>query len=248
MSEKKKIEVCLSTTLFRHYFSNDTVVVVADILRATTAICTAFKNGAKKLIPVATVDEARKYKEKGYLVAAEREGVKLDFADFGNSPFNFTPQNVEGETIVYSTTNGTHAIEISKKAPVVVVGSFVNLTAVTDWLIDRGMPVTVLCSGRKGRFCLEDAVFAGAITSGLLDSGKYFSNCDSAFAAKELWRRAKNNISGYLENAEQRHRLKSKGLDDIFEYTCTPDTATVVPVLLNGRLVDVNSELIGKEV
>ena len=94
----------------------DSIVVIIDILRATSAICTAFDNGASSIIPVADIPEARNYKDRGYLVAAERDGFVLDFADFGNSPFNFTREKVAGKTIVYSTTNGTGIIKLASSA------------------------------------------------------------------------------------------------------------------------------------
>jgi len=89
MSEKRDLETCFSPALYEPERHVGSIVVVIDILRATSAICTAFENGAESIIPVATVPEAKEYKEKGYLVAAERDGYVLDFADFGNSPFNF---------------------------------------------------------------------------------------------------------------------------------------------------------------
>ena len=104
---KKSVEVCLTPALFNRFENKEAIVVIIDVLRASSAICTAFSNGALKIIPVAEIDVAREYKNKGYLVAAERDGFVLDFADFGNSPFNFTREKVEGKTIVYSTTNGT---------------------------------------------------------------------------------------------------------------------------------------------
>ena len=97
----------------------NSIVVIIDILRASSAICTAFANGAASIIPVADVGEAREYKSKGYLVAAERDGFVLDFADFGNSPFNFTREKVEGKTIVYSTTNGTGIINQASSAYII---------------------------------------------------------------------------------------------------------------------------------
>src|SRR5512145_2226550 len=109
----KSLEVCLSPAMFAQHADNEAVVVVIDILRATSAICTAFANGAKAIIPVTTVEEARNMKFDGFLIAAERDGFVLDFADFGNSPFNFTSDRVEGKTIVYSTTNGTSIINMA---------------------------------------------------------------------------------------------------------------------------------------
>jgi len=116
MEEKKKIEVCFSPALYHLYHNPKANVVVIDVMRASTAICAAFAAGAEKIIPVGTVEEAKKMKEAGYILAAERDGIVLDFADFGNSPFNFTPGNVKGKTVAYSTTNGTQAINMAKDA------------------------------------------------------------------------------------------------------------------------------------
>ncbi len=114
--EKLKIEVCYSPALFPYYENQDAIVVVTDILRASSAIVTAFMNGVERIIPVGTLEEAKAYKEKGYMVAAERDGIVRDFADFGNSPYNFTPERVRGKQIVYSTTNGTNAIQLASRA------------------------------------------------------------------------------------------------------------------------------------
>ena len=113
---KRKLETCFSPALYQPDEHMNSVVVIIDILRASSAICTAFANGAAAILPVADASEAREYKSRGYLVAAERDGFVLDFADFGNSPFNFTRERVEGKTIVYSTTNGTGIINQASSA------------------------------------------------------------------------------------------------------------------------------------
>src|ERR1035437_4937876 len=122
--DQKRVEVCFTPAVFDCFHDLEAVVVVVDVLRATSAICTAFMNGVDKIIPVGTVDEAREYKNKGYLLAAERDGLVLDFADFGNSPYNFTPERVKGKTIIYSTTNGTQAIQMASSCHKVAIGSF----------------------------------------------------------------------------------------------------------------------------
>ena len=99
MEEKKKIEVCFSPLLFHFYQNTNANVVVIDVFRATSSICAAFAAGAEKIIPVGTVEDARKVKDAGFILAAERDGIVLDFADFGNSPFNFTPERVRGKTM-----------------------------------------------------------------------------------------------------------------------------------------------------
>lgn len=239
MDEKKnKIEVCYSPALYPYYRNDNAIVVVSDILRATTAICAAFENGVKQLIPVADLDEARAWKEKGFLVAAERDGLVLDFADFGNSPFNFTPEQVKGATIVYSTTNGTQAVKMAAEARHVAVGAFINLTALAGWLISENADVVVLCAGWKNRYNLEDSVFAGALANALIEAGNFDTECDAAVAALELWELARKDLTGYMEKAAHRHRLKKLGLDDVMQYCNTPDSTTVIPLLKDNILVE----------
>jgi len=187
---------------------SNSIVVIIDVLRASSAICTAFENGASAIIPVAEVAEAREYKSRGYLVAAERDGFVLDFADFGNSPFNFTREKVEGKTIVYSTTNGTGIINIASSAFRTVIGSFLNLSALSEWLVAQDRNVILFCAGWKNRFNLEDTVCAGAIAERLLKSGLFTTICDSTLAAMDLWQIAKNDLPGYIEKVAQRTRLK----------------------------------------
>jgi len=228
---KRKIEVCFNPENIEFYNIENSHVVVVDILRATSAICAA-------LIPIPTVEKARELKMKGYMVAAERDGVKLDFADFGNSPFNFTAERVEGKEVAYSTTNGTQAIAKASGGLSVVIGSFINLSSVTKWIKNQNSgDVLVLCAGWKGKFCLEDSLFAGALAEQLLNEEGFTTISDSTQAALQLWGIAKVDIFSYLENVAQRHRLKKLGLDDVLEYCFTLDSSTVVPFLDDGKLV-----------
>ena len=235
----KTIEICFSPALFEHEKSKGNIIVIIDILRASSSICTAVANGAKAIIPVAEVAEAQSYKAKGYLVASERDGIKLDFADFGNSPFNFTREMVEGKTIIYSTTNGTGLINMALIAnpAIIVVGSFLNISALVRWISRQEQNVTLFCAGWKKRFNLEDTVFAGAVAEKLMQTGRYSTNCDSTHAAIDLWSIAKNDLRGYVEKAAQRSRLREKKLDDCIDFCLQYDFTTVVPVLKNGRLV-----------
>ena len=173
------------------------------------------------------------------MVAAERDGVKLDFADFGNSPFNFTRDRVEGKEVAYSTTNGTHAIVKAAGGLSVVIGSFINLSAVANWLINKNEgDILILCAGWKGKFCLEDTLFAGSLSEILLKNEQNFESiCDSTQASIDLWGLAKNDLFAYLENIAQRHRLKKLGLDDVLQYCFTPNSSTFVPILENGKIV-----------
>ncbi len=232
-----KIEVCFSPALYPYFENREAIVVVTDVLRASSAICTAFMNGVERIIPVRTLEEAKEWKAKGYKVAAERDGIVKDFADFGNSPFNFTPERVKFQNIVYSTTNGTQAVQLASSGYKVLIGAFLNLTALCDYAVESSRDVLVLCAGWKNKFNLEDTLFAGAMTDRLLKTGKFDTVCDSAIASSDLWRIAESDVIGYVDKAAQRHRLQKNGLDDVIEYCLTHDLTRIIPVLENDYLI-----------
>jgi 2-phosphosulfolactate phosphatase len=235
---KRKLETCFAPGLYRPEEHVNSIVVIIDILRASSAICTAFANGAVSILPVADAGEAREYKSKGYLVAAERDGLVLDFADFGNSPFNFTRDRVEGKTIVYSTTNGTGIIDQASKAFAIAVGSFLNLTSLTEWITRQERDALLFCAGWKNRFNLEDTICAGAIAAKLMETGHFITICDSTLAAIDLWSLASTDLTGYIDKVAQRTRLRDKKLDDCIEFCLTIDFTDKIPVMKNGFLVD----------
>ncbi len=237
LQEKRSVEVCFSPALFQDILTKgDFIVVLVDILRATTTICTAVGNGVEAIIPVASHGEARQLKSEGFLVASEKDGVQVDFADFGNSAFSFTRDAVGGKKLVYCTTNGTRTLEMAKSASSIVIGAFINISAVTEWLAGQRKNVVILCSGWKNKFCLEDTLFAGALTKRLLDTALFRSDCDSANASMDLWGLAEGNVLDYIEKAAQRHRLKTLGLDDVTPYSFECDQVKVVPVF-DGKLI-----------
>jgi 2-phosphosulfolactate phosphatase len=240
MIVKRDLEICFSPALYEPERHIGSIVVVIDILRATSAICTAFENGAESIVPVATVAEAKEYKAKGYLVAAERDGYVLDFADFGNSPFNFTPDKVANRTIVYSTTNGTGIIKIAYQAGSIVIGSFLNISALTGWISKQDRPVVLFCAGWKNRFNIEDTICAGAVAERLMSTSLYSTMCDSTHAALDLWSIAKKDPLAYIEKAAQRSRLRDKKLDDCIPFCLTMDYTSKIPVIRNGILVNMD--------
>jgi len=237
---KRKLETCFSPALFEKDQHAESIVVVIDVFRASSAICNAFENGASAIIPVSTVAEAQDYKSKGYLVAAERDGFVLDFADFGNSPFNFTRDKVEGKTIVYSTTNGTGIIQQASESHSVVIGSFLNLSALSLWVSGQERDVLLFCAGWKNRFNIEDSVCAGAFAGRLMSGGNFSTICDSTFAAIDLWSLASSDLPAYIEKAAQRSRLRDKKLDDCIGFCLTADLSDKIPIIRDGALVELN--------
>jgi len=229
MSEKS-IEVCFSPSLFPAHENPDSIVVVVDILRATTAICTAFMNGARRIIPVGTLEEAKALKDKGHLVAAERDGIVRDFADFGNSPYNFTPERVRNNDIVYSTTNGTQAIQLASSGHEVLIGAYLHLTALAEYIATQQRDVVILCAGWKTKFNIEDTLFAGALTEKLLAVDGFNTICDSAKASVHLWRLAKPDLKAFIRQVAQFERLKKNNLHDVIDYCHEIDITSVIPV------------------
>jgi 2-phosphosulfolactate phosphatase len=234
---ERKVEICFTPAVYNTFRNNEAIVVVVDILRATSAIVTAFMNGAERIIPVATLEEAKDYKNQGYLVAAERDGIIRDFADFGNSPFNFTAERIKGKEIVYSTTNGTNTIMMASHSYQVLIGAYMNHQALVDHIIRENRDLLVLCAGWKQKFNLEDTLFAGALAQAVLEHGNYLTVCDSTYAAIDLWDLAKTDLMGYIEKVAQRHRLKKNGLDDVLEYCHTFDLTEKIPVLKKNYLI-----------
>ncbi len=235
---KPTVEVCFSPSLYAPHHKPADIVVVVDVLRATSAICTAFEHGVERMIPVATIEEARDYKNKGFIVAAERKGSVVEGFDFGNSPFAYMNQNLQGQTVVLTTTNGTKAIETVRSAETVVIGSLLNLDFLSDWLAKQNKNVLLLASGWQDKFCLEDTICAGAITENLTSTGKFRSEEDSSVAARYLYLSAKDNYFGYLKASSHRRRLRDLNLNEDVKYCLTPNTTNVIPVLDGKYLVN----------
>jgi len=235
---KFRVETCFLPGQFPLYQQDMGIVVVIDILRATSAMVTAFEHGVDRIIPVATIEEARQYLGRpGYIVAAERNGEVVEGFAFGNSPLAFREVDLKGKTIVMTTTNGTKAIHLARNARKMVIGAFLNISALTDWLLKQDDNILLLCSGWKDKFNLEDSVFAGAVMDKLLESGKFGVEEDSSIAAKYLYMAAKENYLSILKAAPRRKRLEQLKLFDDVKFCLTPDQSRMIPELKDGVLV-----------
>jgi len=225
------------------------IAVIIDIFRASSSICYGIHNKAKAIIPVSTIEECLSHKNEDCLLAAERDGCVVDGFDFGNSPFSYTTEKVQGKTIVLTTTNGTRSIHLSLSAKEVVVGSFLNLTALCKWLAMRRESVVLVCAGWKDNFCLEDALFAGAVVEKLQNDFEIHD--DGATASLDLYQLAKNDLSGYLEKSSHRERLRKLHIEKDVDFCLQLDLIDTIPVLKDGKLIklkEVNSSLNGSEI
>lgn len=232
---KRKLEVCLTPALLHLYDISNSIVVVIDIFRATSSICYGIENGAEAIIPVPSVEACESYRGSECLLAAERNGEVVAGFDFGNSPFSYTREKVAGKTVVLTTTNGTHAINLSREASRIVIGSFLNLSALCGWLNTQENDVLLLCSGWKDKVNLEDTLFAGGVVHCLKEN--YYVLDDSAIAAEDLYSMAKADLQTYLQKTSHSERLKKLGIEKDIEFCLNVDIARSIPVLEGDRLV-----------
>ncbi len=239
-----QVDVCLSPNLYELCDQKNSIVVVIDILRATSAICTAFEFGVEKVIPVDSVEKANEYKKKGFLVGAERNGQKLDGFDFGNSPYSYTDPRIKNQPVVITTTNGTRAIELAKDNHMVVIGAFTNISALCNWLAEQDQDILLLCSGWKGRINLEDSMFAGAVVDRLFEHPSFDEHySDAALAARHLYLLGEEDPQVFLRNSSHRKRLADLNLKEDIKYSLQVDKTEVIPVLRDGELVRLETEV-----
>lgn len=223
------LDICPSPALYPFYKKENDTVIVVDILRASTTICAMLNNDADSVIPVATTDEARHYKSLGFLVGSERNARKCDFADFGNSPFDYTREIVSGKEVVFTTTNGTQAIEAANDSLAFYIGAFSNIDILVEKCLDVSGRIVVLCAGWNNRFNMEDPLFGGAFAEELSKRTDVSIVSDSARMALDLWQLAKNNPLEYLKKAEHYQRLKANNAESEVAFCLRENTMEVVP-------------------
>lgn len=231
----KSIDVCMTPELMHLYDVKNRVVVVVDVLRATSCMVSALANGVKSIIPVSKLEECEALRKKGCVGAAERDGKMAEGFDLGNSPFAYMDGAYAGKIIAMTTTNGTQAISRSKEAAEVVIGAFLNKTVLLNYLCNQPNDVLVLCAGWKGKVNLEDTLFAGALVEGLKDS--FYIENDSALAAQTLYNVAKKNMMKFLGISSHAKRLRNLHIEDDIKFCLTSDVYSLIPVLKNNELV-----------
>lgn len=237
-SQKPKLEVCLSPALLHLYNTEGSVVVIIDVFRATSTIATALYNKAKAVIPVASVEECITLGNSidNSITAGERNGHIVEGLQHGNSPAEYPQDFIEGKTLILTTTNGTRLLHMIHGADTIITGSFVNLSAVCDFLVKKNKNVLLACAAWKDRYNLEDSLFAGAVVNRIKDC--FDMNCDSARASETLF----TSLNGgapidFLRNSSHYRRLSAYGLENDMAYCATIDLHPVVPYLKHTELL-----------
>lgn len=223
------IDICPSPALYPFYKKKNDTIIVTDVFRASATICAMLNNGASSVIPVASLDEAQKYKSEGFLVGGERNARKCDFADFGNSPFDYTCERVADKDVVFTTTNGTQAIETALGCENLFIGTFANIDALVERCAGASDRLVVLCAGWNNRINIEDMLFGGAFAEKFTYKAKSSFGSDSVRIALELWHAAKNNPLEYVKNTDHYRRLFANGAEDDAAFCLRENTLPVVP-------------------
>ncbi len=239
-NSRPTLYTALSPALLHLYDVTNAIVVIIDVLRATSTIATALHNGAKCVIPV---DSVAKCIELGRqidgITAGERDGMIAEGLVHGNSPFEYPREFVGGKTLVLTTTNGTKLLHMAldRGAGQIITGSFPNLSAVCDYLLSQNQPVVLGCAAWKDRINIEDLLFAGSVIHRV--KGAFDINCDSSQIAETLYLDAKTDLFEFMKvkDASHYHRLSGYGLDKDIRYCLTPDLAPVLPLYENGKLI-----------
>lgn len=236
------------------------VAVVIDVLRATSTMVTALWNGAERVIPVAEADqalqEAAALREAGrkersgsagevemegksgrILTCGERDGYQLEGFDLGNSPLACTRERVEGRTLVMTTTNGTFALARTRNARKVYIGSFLNASAVADLLKESDLDILLVCSGWKGRFCMEDTLLAGHLLERLQEQDPSEAGwTDSAKLAVAYYKSKQNAITESILDSDHARRLRHLAREEEIRYCCRADQCPCTPSFEDGAV------------
>jgi 2-phosphosulfolactate phosphatase len=233
-----KIELLFTPLGSSELFFRDKIVVVIDVLRAATSIIIALKNGAREVIPVASVENAVKISGSLFgdvvLRCGERDGKIIPGFNLGNSPLEYTPEAVHNKSLIFTSTNGSLAMVKAKFARQIIIASFVNMSTVVDHMVKLNEDFTILCAGQDYNFCIEDAVCGGMIIQGIEKKGGKPVVSDPALAAKTLSKSFGRSILKMMKNSDHGRYLVSIGFEEDLKVCADIDSVGLLPVVTNG--------------
>ncbi|MCS6988496.1 MAG: 2-phosphosulfolactate phosphatase [Chloroherpetonaceae bacterium] len=235
-----KVDVFFTPAGIEETAFNDKIVVVIDVLRASTTMITALENGAKEIIPVVEVEDALKVASSLFnerpILSGERHGKVIQGFDLGNSPDEFAASVVSDKSLVFCTTNGTKAILKAKSAKILALCAFLNVSVVKEFVLrteNLEYNLVILCAGKENRFSLEDAICAGLLVDKLLADkrGQSIALSDSATAARILYEKFRGNELAALRESEHGRYLASLGFAKDIEAAARIDVSQALPIM-----------------
>lgn len=216
------------------------IAIILDILRATSTMVTALGNHAKQVIPVSEPETAfelqRKIGAGQCILGGERKGYKITGFDLGNSPAEYMEAKVSGKTVILCTSNGTKAALWAKEAREVIIGSFLNMGAICDYIQSKGpdaaCDISIVCSGREGHFSLEDFTGAGMIVS---LAGSDYELTDTAKVARYAYEKARESgLTSFVGQAEHGRYLKEIGMESDIALCTELNKYPILPRMADG--------------
>ena len=224
------------------------LVVIVDVLRASTTVATALGNGARTVIPVEGADEvinrSREFTRSQILLAGEQKMYPIAGFDIGNSPQAFTPAMVEGKTILITTTNGTKTLMGVQNARDIVIASYVNFTAALALMkvaASSKTDIAIICAGEEGSFTLEDAACAGRYVRAIPKRAGIQTN-DAAAASVVIEKKYGDNIAKVFKESSHGQALASAGFGDDLAAAAEVDSYPVVPIYQDRQITKLGPE------
>lgn len=245
-NQMNNLEVVFTPEEIKNRRLSDKLIVVIDVLRASSTIVTALAYGCRGLVPILSPEQAKEkaqqFKKEEVLLGGEREGRKIKGFDLGNSPREYQKEIVEDRIIIFSTTNGVKTLEIVRGAFRIIIASFLNLQATFNYCSKFQGDILLACAGKEGYFSLEDTVCAGMLINSLRDI--YSDTCqevDANLTAQVLYKKFGNNILEMLRKSQHGRYLESIGLRKDLEFCSQLDIFNIVPIFRDG-LISLNEE------
>jgi 2-phosphosulfolactate phosphatase len=237
-----KIDLYLTPVPFGKATVEGKTVVVIDVLRSSTSICAALTSGAKGVIPTPGPGEAGEMWSKigsdMAVLAGERNGVRIENFQLGNSPAEFTEETVGGKFVVMTTTNGTAQFARTYNASPVLSAALVNISGVAERVASEDNDVVIACAGRENHFSIEDTICGGMLVHLLQERyGKVIEQNDASSLALLLYRTNADRIPQAIRESEHGRFLASIGFAEDVDTASAVDSMNVLPVLRDGRLV-----------
>ena len=225
------------------------LVVIVDVLRASTTVATALGNGAKTVIPVEGADEvinrSREFTRSQILLAGEQKMYPIAGFDIGNSPQAFTPAMVEGKTILITTTNGTKTLLGVQNARDIVIASYVNFSAVLAMMrvaASSNTDIAIICAGEEGSFTLEDSACAGRYVRAIPKRADSIQTNDAAAASVVIEKKYGDNIAKVFKESSHGQALESAGFGDDLAAAAEVDSYPVVPIYQDRQITKLGPE------
>lgn len=219
----------------------DRTVVVLEVLRTSSTIVTALHNGAKSIVPAATLGDAARMAAnldaKVFLLGGEKGGIKIDGYHLGNSPSEYSQEVVQNRTLIMHTSNATPAIVNAKSAKSLAIGCFLNLTRVANFLIQENNDTLIICGGQRNHISLADVLCVGQLVDLLVNA--YRANVtvgDAAYVAHNVYQKDRDQIAERIGASTLGQFLKQTESEGDVAFCTQTDMSSILPIFDPSKL------------